>query len=135
MDKIIRYLLLTFFITGCTQAPVENTGQGIKFDRIRVDSASRLNDGSAEMISRCTGFILSKKLVRDFLLNAERVDAGEADKYYRILPCTSTGIVRINQRKYSWIVRSGGIGEFYNDKDRFFMVCGKNCCGKVAGVC
>lgn len=135
MNKIIRYLLLAFFLTGCTQAPVENTEQGFKFDRIRVDPTSKLNNTSAEMISRCTGFILSKNLVRDFLLNAERVDAGEADKYYRILPCTSTGIVRINQRKYSWIIRAGGIGEFTNDKDHFFMVCGKNCCDKVPGVC
>lgn len=135
MSNVTRYLILTVFLTGCTISQVDNTAQGPKIDRIRIDSTSKRTDGSPEMITRCSGFILSKKLVRDFLLHAERISADETDNYYRILPCTSTGIVRINQRKYNWIIRAGGIGEFYNDKDRFFMICGKNCCNEVPGVC
>lgn len=135
MTRVTRYLIIAVLLTGCAAGQVDKSEHGLEIDRIHIDTTSKRADGSAEMITRCSGFILSKKLVRDFLLHAVRVKDDEVDKYYRILPCSSTGRARINQRKYNWVIRAGGIGEFYNDKDRFFIICGKNCCDKVPGIC
>jgi hypothetical protein len=103
--------------------------------RIKIYRTSNRQDGSAEMISRCKGFVLTEKQVRDFLAHAALFKEEAPDKYYTVLPCSSTGMAVINKRKYTWVIRAGGIGEFSASADSFIMVCGKTCCDKVPGIC
>lgn len=136
MARIAGYLLFTYLITGCAAPPpLSLTDETLVISKIRIDRTSKNSDGSAEMISRCSGFLLSEKEVHSFLLNASRIKDDGSDKYYRILPCSATGSVVINKRKYNWIIRAGGVGEFSAGKERFVAICGKKCCEKVPGIC
>jgi len=137
MANRATFLLLLFvFISGCSSVPIlTTTTSELAVGRIRIDSTSNRQDGSAEMISRCSGFLLTAVQVRGFLEHAARFMEEVPDKYYKVLPCSSTGTVVINKQKYAWVIRAGGIGEFTASGDHFFMVCGKNCCDKVQGIC
>lgn len=135
MAKKIGYLILTFLLSGCAGSPLGEAGDGLEIGRIRIDKASKHLDGSTEMITRCNGFVLAEKEVHDFLAHASRIKDEGTDKYYRILPCSATGTAVINKRKYSWVIRAGGIGEFSSGAGRFIAICGKRCCEKVPGVC
>ena len=135
MARATTYLILTLLFSGCAANQVSKSSDGLGIGRVRIDAKSKHMDGSVEMITRCSGFILTEKQVRDFLTHAVRIKDSEPDKYYRILPCSATGIAIIDKRKYNWVIRAGGVGEFFNDKDRFIEICGKNCCDKVPGIC
>lgn len=88
-----------------------------------------------EMISSCKGFFLSEKQVKDFHSYASRIKEDIPNNKYEILPCYSTGTAYLYGEKYTWLIRAGGVGEFYNDNDRFVMICGKDCCKKVDRIC
>jgi hypothetical protein len=133
--KATTYLLLTLLVYGCTTSRPLLPDTEPDISRIRVDAKSKRMDGSAEMITRCSGFVLSEKLVRDFLMYAARVKDDNPDKYYRVLPCSSTGNAIINGKKYFWVIRAGGVGEIFTGKEHFIAVCGKNCCDKAPGIC
>lgn len=133
--KAATSLLLALLVYGCTTSRPLLPDSELEITRIRIDKTSKRMDGSAEMITRCSGFILSEKLVRDFLMHAARVRDDNPDKYYRVLPCSSTGNAIINGKKYYWVIRAGGVGEIFTDKERFIAVCGKNCCDKAPGIC
>ena len=134
MTRTATYLILVLLLGGCAAGRLDEHA-GPDVSRIRIDAASTHLDGSPEMITRCSGFILTEKEVRDFLRHATLIREDVPEKYYRILPCTATGSLTFNRKKYNWVIRAGGVGEFYNTEDRFFAVCGKNCCGKVPGIC
>lgn len=136
MERIPGYLIFIFLVTGCAAPqPLSLTEETLEISKIRIDKSSKRSDGSAEMISRCSGFILSEKEVRSFLLHASRIKDDGSEKYYRILPCSATGSAVINKRKYQWVIRAGGVGEFSAGEERFIAICGKRCCEKVPGVC
>lgn len=136
MTRITGYLFFTCLVTACaTPPPLSLTDETLEISKIRIDKNSKRSDGSAEMISRCSGFILSEKEVHSFLLYASRIKDDGPEKYYRILPCSATGSAVINKRKYNWIIRAGGVGEFSTGKDRFIAICGKKCCDKLPGIC
>lgn len=136
MARITGYLLFTCLVTACAaQQPLSLTDETLDISKIRIDTTSKRSDGSTEMISRCSGFILSEKEIHSFLLHASRNKDDGPEKYYRILPCSVTGSAVINKRKYNWVIRAGGVGEFSTGKDRFIAICGKKCCEKVPGIC
>ena len=136
MQRITGYLIFICLVTGCAaQQPLSLTEETLEISKIRIDKSSKRSDGSTEMISRCSGFILSEKEVQSFLLNASRIKDDGPEKYYRILPCSATGTAVINKRKYHWVIRAGGVGEFSAGKERFIAICGKKCCEKVPGIC
>ena len=136
MKRITGYLIFILLVTGCAaQQPLSLTEETLEISKIRIDKSSKRSDGSAEMISRCSGFILSEKEIQSFLLHASRIKDDGPEKYYRILPCSATGSAVINKRKYHWVIRAGGVGEFSAGKERFIAICGKKCCEKVPGIC
>lgn len=128
-------LMLTLLITACAATPLNESDNNLRIGKIRIDATSKRTDGSVEMITRCSGFILSENEVRNFLTLASRSKDDGSDKYYRILPCSATGTAVINRRKYNWLIRAGGVGELSSGDDRFIAVCGKKCCEKVPGIC
>lgn len=136
MARILAYLFITCLTAACTtQKPLSLTDEALEIRKIRIDKSSKQSDGSVEMISRCSGFILSEKEVHDFLVYASRLKKDGPDKYYRILPCSATGSIVINKRKYDWVIRAGGVAEFSASNDQFIAICGKKCCEKVPGIC
>ncbi len=122
-------------LCSCAGKPISESSQALDISRIQIDPMSRLSNGDAETISRCSGFILSEKEVRHFLTNAARFRDDGSGKYSRILPCTATGKAVINGRKYNWVIRAGGVGELVSGEHRFMTICGKSCCNKVPGIC
>ena len=135
MARIYTYLVLVFLVTGCTTGQLNESSNDLDISRIHIDPTSKRSNDSVEMISRCSGFILSEKEVRAFLVHASRTKNDGPDKYSRILPCSATGTAVINSRKYTWVIRAGGIGEFSSGENKFTAICGKNCCDKVPGIC
>lgn len=129
------FFVLFVFIGGCATSPLTESGDNLNISKIRIDPISSRSDASIEMITRCSGFILSENEVRDFLTYASRIKDDGTEKYYRILPCSATGAALINKAKYKWVIRAGGIGEFASGSNRFIAICGKNCCKKVPGIC
>jgi hypothetical protein len=135
MIKNLLFLLPALLLCGCAPASRDDNDARLDIRKIHVDSTSKAMTGEPAMITRCTGFRLSEKQVRDFLMFASRVTDDSTDKYIGMLPCSSTGTATVNRRKYDWTIRAGGIGVFSGANDHFVLVCGKNCCEKVPGVC
>ena len=135
MARATTFLILTLLVSGCTADRLTESSSDLDISKIYIDSKNKRSNESVEMISRCSGFILSEKEVHAFLTHAARIKDGAPDKYSRILPCSATGTAVINSRKYSWVIRAGGIGEFSAGENKFIAICGKNCCDKVPGIC
>ncbi|MCK7577311.1 MAG: hypothetical protein MZV65_16715 [Chromatiales bacterium] len=115
--------------------PIDRPDGKLDISLIRIDPIARQADGGADAVSRCSGFILSEKEVRTFLVHAARFRDDGSGKYTRILPCSAGGSAVINGRKYRWVIRTGGVGELVSGADRFITICGKGCCDKVPGIC
>ncbi|MDH5179162.1 MAG: hypothetical protein OEZ39_12965 [Gammaproteobacteria bacterium] len=140
MKNITCAIFLMFLITGCsTTTKVQEfellakkpfTLAEIEFRKQGVGPENR-----PYMKEACRGFSLSESQVKTFFASAEIVAEADLAANSTILPCHSVGTVNINDIKYSWVIRAGGIGEFYNDKDKFYKVCGKECCEKNPGLC
>lgn len=130
------WVFLAFLLGSCAGEPIGESSQALDISRIRFDARSKQSSKeNAETISRCSGFILSEKEVRNYLTHAARFRDDGSSKYIRILPCSATGTVVINGRKYDWVIRAGGVGELFSGEHRFTTICGKNCCDKVPGIC
>jgi len=87
------------------------------------------------MSTVCKGFFMSPDLVKDFYTHAALIRDTSKNARYEILPCFATGTAYIYGEKYTWIIRAGGIGEFFNETNRFTKICGKQCCSKVKNIC
>lgn len=123
------------FVAGCATDIAGHAADGRKISRIKIHPVSKHLAQDPERVAQCKGFILSKNQVRDFFVHALKIEEGGGSKYYSALPCSVTGIATIDDRKYEWTIRAGGVGEFYSGRDRFAMICGQGCCKKVPSVC
>ena len=133
--KILPSMCLLMLIAGCSVEPavVSNDGFAITDINIKINGAA--NETRPNMIDVCKGFILSRQQVQDFFVHAIYIKDPQPDDNYDILPCYTSGTAKINSDSYKWIIRSGGIGEFFNKKNKLIKICGKDCCSKVAGIC
>lgn len=124
-------LLLTFavYLVACSSIdkskPISN---------VEVMYRGKNTDDRPQMASVCKGFFISQEKVQNFYHHASRVNDTESKKY-KILPCYARGTAYLYGIKYNWIIRAGGIGEFYNDSERFIKICGRQCCNKVERIC
>lgn len=125
----VLLLLIAACFTACSS--IDKT---IPISHVEVMYRGKSNEDRPQMSSVCKGFFMSHDKVQDFFYNASRVNDADRKKY-EILPCYAKGTAYIYGVKYNWIIRAGGVGEFYNDSDRFFKVCGKQCCKKVERIC
>ncbi|MBI3560597.1 MAG: hypothetical protein HY080_02625 [Gammaproteobacteria bacterium] len=136
MRNTSLYSGLLLLLLGCSSAPPLFTDEHpFTISHIHVELLGKNLENQPALVNVCQGFILTEKQIHDFFVYASYIKDTNPSPYYDRLPCYSSGTALINDRKYQWIIRAGGIGEFYNDKDRFLKVCGKNCCTKVASVC
>ncbi|MCP4321101.1 MAG: hypothetical protein GY951_17015 [Psychromonas sp.] len=98
-------------------------------------------DQGSHIVSRpnmsdvCKGFMVTEQKFDAFFEHANITHEEDLNERYKALPCYSSGITYIDDQKYNWILRAGGVGEFFNDNKQFTKVCGVACCAKVEGVC
>ena len=133
MLKYIFTALVILNLAGCSSAIVGDPGKPISL--ITVKHEGKYNEGRTDMATVCKGFYLSEKEVSDFYTNAARIEESDDTKKYDILPCYAHGTAAINGMLYNWVIRAGGVGQFYTENDRFIKICGKKCCKKVPGIC
>ena len=132
MARKTSYLLLMLIISGCGTSQINGPDKVIDVSRIIIDKTGKQAGGDVEMITRCSGFILSEKEVRNFLVHATHIRDNGPDKYYRILPCSSTGTVLSTNENT--------IGLYVPEGQSLFRarinhaVCGNNAV-KGSGVC
>ncbi|PKG38764.1 hypothetical protein CXF74_11740 [Psychromonas sp. Urea-02u-13] len=92
-------------------------------------------DNRPNMEEVCKGFYISPSIFDAFFEYASITHEETLNERYKSLPCYSSGITYIEEEKFNWIIRAGGVGEFYNETQSFTKVCGIACCAKVDGVC
>lgn len=146
MKLKVFYLLLSFLLSSCAASNSSNKNNNspeqnlfseksfelaeVEFRKQGVSPASR-----PYMKEVCRGFELTEEQVRDFFNDSEVISEKELQGDLRLLPCHSVGTISINDEQYSWVIRAGGIGEFFNKNDKFYKVCGRECCKKNPGLC
>jgi len=115
-------------ITACTnhQTPIDN---------IQITQQGQNIENRPAMHDVCKGFHINDSQVHDFFNNAKMIEQGALNEHYKKLPCFASGTVSLNGEHYQWIIRAGGIGEFFNKTNQFTKICGIKCCDKVQGVC
>lgn len=135
----MKHLLFCIFIgvslAACSAGPSVTDDHQLTMSHVSVEERGKNLDARPNMVSVCKGFLLSDKQVLDFFEHAYYIKENTPDDPYKRLPCFSSGTAMINNDEYHWIIRAGGIGEFFNDTSRFVKICGKHCCDKVPGIC
>lgn len=128
--KIALIALSIVFICACSmfseQQPVDN---------ITVIEQGKYNEKRSNMQSVCKGFYVSPEKFAAFYQHSTIDQKAQINERYQALPCYSAGTVVLDGKPFKWILRSGGIGEFYSEDSKFTKVCGIACCKKVSGVC
>lgn len=139
MKYNIIYLLLLLMLTGCAASNSQQNDilaqQSFELAELDFRKQGVSPENRPYMKEACRGFLLSEKQVRSFFALSEAVQEKDLDSNVQMLPCHSIGTANINNEQYSWIIRAGGIGEFYNEKNKFYKICGKECCQKNPGLC
>lgn len=83
----------------------------------------------------CQRFNLTETQILNYFHLATVSDEATVHDEHNILPCFSTGRINISGKEYNWIIRAGGVGEYYNDEERVILVCNEKCCMKTKGIC
>lgn len=88
-----------------------------------------------EMALACKGFYVSPQKLKNFYQHAALTHEKQSNGNYKELPCYSSGLAYIADDKFHWVLRAGGVAEFYNGEKSFTKICGVSCCNSVQGVC
>lgn len=102
---------------------------------IKVTNQGQNIESRPLMSEVCKGFFISPEKLIEFYNNAAITHEEQVNNNYRKLPCYSSGIAYLDDEKFQWVIRAGGVGEFYNEDKRFTKICGVSCCDKVQGIC
>lgn len=135
LRSVVSLLVTITLLAGCASEKGVQANDGLTISHITVHTNGATSKSRPNMTNICKGFILSKQDVQQYFVYARHVKVPHSDKSYDILPCYASGTAEINNQAFHWIIHSGGIGEFFNKNSRFVKICGKDCCGKVAGMC
>lgn len=140
--RIIFSMMTTALLFGCSSTESIKSEENPLFEKmilelsdIRFKKQGISPEGRPYMVNICKGFVLSEDMVEDFFTHAEHISEAEATARFKSLPCYSIGTAQIESEKYNWIIRAGGIGEFYNKDNKFFKICGEQCCKKNQVLC
>ena len=130
MNRILFAIIGLYLATACS-----SIDKSVPISHIDVEHRGKHNTQREHMAAVCKGFFMSAEKVKKFYDHAALIRDKGKNKTYEMLPCYATGSAYIYGEKYTWIIRAGGIGEFFNDKNRFTKICGKKCCNKVKNIC
>ena len=131
----LTVLISCFFMVSCANEQIVKAQDGLTISHIEVKTIGATDKSRPNMAKICKGFIISRSQVQTFFQYSSHARNINSYKNYNILPCFSSGTALIDNKPFNWIIRSGGVGEFYNQHRHFLKICGKNCCDKVSGVC
>ncbi|MDA7746070.1 hypothetical protein N8878_01910 [Psychromonas sp.] len=131
IDSIFQRTILFFTIIALSACSFSRE----PIDDIKVIQQGQSSSTRISMKDVCKGFVVDEQKLKDFLTYSSVAENQESNTHYQLLPCFSSGTVYLENQQYQWILRAGGVGEFYNDNDRFTKICGIKCCNKVQGVC
>jgi hypothetical protein len=87
------------------------------------------------MAEACKGFHVTPEKLNEFFNHAKLTHEQHQNTNYQKLPCYTSGVAYLAEEEFHWVIRSGGVGEFYNNEQRFTKICGLACCDNVQGVC
>lgn len=133
MKRHIMGIIFFLMISSCDRETTKYTD--IKIGDVEIITQSNSLENSDEMREVCESFKLSKSQVITYYYESRESTESEIHDSYNILPCNSTGSIMVNGEKYSWLIRAGGVGAFYNKSNSSLRVCGDNCCKLIKGIC
>ena len=122
-------MLTTTSIVSCSSRPSDSLSEIIILEQGQ-NIAQR-----PEMAEACKGFYVSPEKLNEFFQHARPTHEQQQNSNYQKLPCYAAGVAYLADEKLHWILRAGGVGEFYNEEKRFTKICGVACCENVQGVC
>ncbi len=123
-------LLIILMLSACSNNIPDNELSSITIVAQGESIATR-----PEMAAMCKAFYVSENKLKDFFQYAANTRENQLNDKAKSLPCYSSGIAYLAGEQYHWVLRSGGIGEFYNGEKSFTKICGVSCCDNVQGVC
>ncbi len=123
-------LLAVSMLSGCSNNIPDDELSGITIVAQGESIANR-----PEMTEACKGFYVSEQKLQDFFQYAANTHEQQTNDKAKSLPCYSSGLAYLAGEQYHWVLRSGGIAEFYNGEKSFTKICGISCCDNVQGVC
>ncbi len=126
-------IMLIFILTSCASKQTEN--EDVLISRIDILAQGNSLEDTNDMREVCKSFQLTRKQVLLYYLESRESTETEIHDSYDILPCNSTGTISINGEIFSWIIRAGGVGSFYNKHKNIFRVCDEACCKVTNGIC
>jgi len=132
MVKIYLYICFTLFtllLVSCSDT-VNNI-----FSTIEITSQQNSTDATKLMKGVCQQFTLTDDQILSYFSEASVTNEQTIHDQHDIFPCYSTGKINISGDTYNWIIRAGGVGEYYNDKNKVLLVCKEKCCKKTKGIC
>ncbi len=127
---IALLLLSLVFLSACSANKRANELTDITVLAQGVNISSR-----PEMSEACKGFYVSPEKLKFFYQYAALSNEKQNSNNYRELPCYSSGVAYLADEQFHWVLRAGGIGEFYSGQNSFTKICGVSCCDNVQGVC
>jgi len=126
MNKLLTILFSLLFVSCAvteTYTDIVITSQGNSLENTKL------------MKEVCKQFKLSEDQVLSYFQEATRTDESTIHNQHDILPCSSRGEIKISGIEYSWIIRAGGVGEYFNDTKKVLLVCEDKCCKITKGIC
>ncbi|WP_415226566.1 hypothetical protein [Psychromonas sp.] len=125
----------TALLFACSTLLIACSFNNDPINRIKITQQGKNIESRPLMSEVCKGFFISPTKLIEFYNNAAITHEEQANNNYLKLPCYSSGIAYFGDEKFQWIIRAGGVGEFYNETKSFTKICGVSCCDKVQGVC
>ncbi|PKG83044.1 hypothetical protein CXF85_11905 [Colwellia sp. 75C3] len=127
---VMLLLLCLVFLNACSSSRSAN-----ELTEITILAQGENINSRPEMTEACKGFYVSTEKLKSFYLNSALTHDKQASSNKRELPCYSSGIAFLADEQIHWVLRAGGVGEFYNGQKSFTKICGISCCDSVQGVC
>lgn len=131
-DTLKKLLIITLMVSGlfaCSSRPADQLSD------ITVLAQGKNIAQRPEMAEACKGFYITPDKLKDFFQHARPTHEQKENSNYQKLPCFASGVAYLADEEFHWILRAGGVGEFYNDEKSFTKICGVACCDNVQGVC
>lgn len=103
--------------------------------KIHVLTLNKHIDKADPEYKMCQNFVLKKNDVVVFFEQAKEINNIEFNDVV-VLPCSFRGELNINNKKYEYEIKAGGLGYLYNKKSvnkRF--ICKDKCCKSIPGLC
>lgn len=124
------FIIATSLLLAACTGTVSNS-----YSDIKITSQQNSLEETKLMNDVCQQFKLTEGQVLNYFREASVTDEATIHAEYNILPCYSTGKVNISGKTYNWIIRAGGVGEYFNDTKKVLLVCKEKCCEKTKEIC